>query len=127
MGGNARQEPEKVQRTEEALEETWVRDNPYASCEASGNTLLHAAVRMDEVKLVNVLCTHFLVALDMKNVQGNTALHLSAQLIHGNITEILLKHGSQAMETANQEGLNPLQMAALHFNLGSLEGQLLGI
>ena len=102
------------------LTETWLISEPNAST-TSGNTLLHISAKLQEVKLVNILCQNFInhgLHLDAVNFDGNTALHLTS---NSNIAEILLKNGSQGLDMKNNHNLVPVQISALKCNISCLE------
>ena len=101
------------------LAETWIRSNCNAKSQF-GNTLLHIATQLEEVKLVSVLCQSFNLNLDELNNDGNSALHLSIELDNVHILEILLKHGANG-QVENKFGLNALQLASLKCHLNCLE------
>ena len=106
-------------------ENTWFKENPNWATSDTGDTLLHIAALLAEMKLVSVICHYFpLLDINATNNDGNTALHFSADNLSAtNITDTLLKHGSKMIR--NEKGLDPLQVAAYRCNLNCLEIMLM--
>ena len=77
----------------EILHNSWIENNPNAVNEF-GNTLLHSATKLGELKLVNVLL-QLEVNPDLQNQNGDTALHLSVQNNFVSIMEILVKQNCE--------------------------------
>ena len=104
----------------DVLQGTWVATDPNATCEG-GTSILHAASKLGETKLVSAICHFPGVDLDLQDSLGNTALHYCAECGNTTVAETLFKHGSQALPIVNQFDLNPTQIAALRCNLDCLE------
>ncbi len=111
----------KTSYIKEVLGGSWIRDAPNAQCQDQfGNTLVHAAAKLGEAKLVSALA-HYEADLDARNANDDTPMHFAAEKGHSNVLESLIKHGSKAIEAKNRYGFTPLQVAAITLHTECIE------
>ena len=101
----------------EALRHSWAGLSPNYRVPdlKSGNTALHMAAKLGEVKVVTALGHIDQAEVSIKNYDGNTPLHLAAEFDRPAVVEALLKHKAD-LHAVNNDGFVPVQVAAIQLH-----------